>query len=104
MPRVLGDSALRIFTVARLIKVRERVIAETFIIGRLGDSVRGQSNIRHERQLISVEYRPLRSGICAYCISFFVNEETISASDEETMTALARGLIDLWVTKNESHS
>lgn len=38
------------FTVARLIKVV--MIAETFIIG---DSIRGQSNVRHEQQLISVE-------------------------------------------------
>lgn len=28
---------------------------ETFIIGHLKDSIRGQSNVRHERQLISAK-------------------------------------------------
>lgn len=65
------------FTVARLMKVV--VIAETFII-RGFDS---WTIKRSSRAAINIRRVPQASGFSrAYCISFSVNEETISASNK----------------------
>lgn len=80
-PRILGDCQCVLCyadkcTVARLIKVGD----DRWNVHHRDDSIRGQSNVRHERQLISCRV-PQASGFSrAYCISFSVNEETISAS------------------------
>lgn len=86
------------FTVARLMKVV--VIAETFIIG---DSIRGQSNVRHERQLISVGYHRRRDSRGLIAFPFPLTRKRYRRrTTMMTFVVVRDRFIDRYASKNES--